>query len=62
MIETIIDHIIMEDHFLDTITSVMAIEGEDSKLPCHIKRFPSGTDRAKLIMWFRNGSETPFYT
>ena len=52
----------MEKHFLDTITSVMAIEGEDSNLPCHIKRFPSGTDRAKLIVWFKNESETPFYT
>ena len=46
----------------ETVIPVMAIFGEEARLPCLLKEFPSNVDRAKVVMWFRNGTETPFYT
>jgi hypothetical protein len=42
---------------------VRAVAGNTAKLPCRVKKFRVGEkdDREKLVMWFRNGSETPFY-
>ena len=36
--------------------------GDTAKLPCRVKKFTIGEklDRVKLVMWFRNGSETPY--
>ena len=50
--------------FLETIETVRAVAGNTAELPCRVKKFTVGDkdDRAKLVMWFRNGSETPFYT
>ena len=38
--------------------------GDIAELPCRVKKFTAGEklDRPKLVMWFRNSSETPFYT
>ena len=50
--------------FIETIQEVKVIARETAELPCKVKKFLPGEklDRAKLVMWFRNGSETPFYT
>ena len=47
--------------FLEVVRDVEGLVNEETKLPCNNVRFEFGEDRAKLIMWFRNGSETPFY-
>ena len=50
--------------FSGSIESVTAVAGNTAELPCRVNKFTLGEkdDRAKLVMWFRNGSETPFYT
>jgi len=45
----------------EVVRDVEGLVNEETKLPCNNVRFEFGEDRAKLIMWFRNGSETPFY-
>ena len=49
------------NYFLEVVRDVQGLVKESTKLPCNIVTFEYGEDRAKLIMWFRNGSETPFY-
>ena len=53
--------IFITNDFLEVVRDVEGLLNEATKLPCNIVRFEYGEDRAKLIMWFRNGSETPFY-
>ena len=47
--------------FSEVVRSVEVLHKDAAKLPCNIVKFNHGEDRAKLIMWFKNGSETPFY-
>ena len=49
-------------YIIETILQSIGIVGEDARLPCVIKQFHSDVDRPKVVMWFRNGTETPFYT
>ena len=50
--------------FSETVDSARAVAGTSAELPCRVQNFHRGeeADRAKLVMWFKNGSETPFYT
>jgi len=45
----------------DTVHVVTVMAGEMAKLPCNIKE-DNEDDRMKLVLWFRNTSDTPFYT
>ena len=45
----------------ETVRSVRVLAGAVARLPCDLVQFPMGEDRAKLVMWFRNRAETPFY-
>ena len=45
----------------DTVLQITVMAGESAHLPCHIKNMNS-EDRMKLVLWFRNVSDTPFYT
>lgn len=45
----------------DTVHVVTVIAGETAQLPCDIKKNIE-EDRMKLVLWFRNVSDTPFYT
>ena len=39
--------------------------GDSADLPCHTvisSREGANKDRLKLVLWFRNMSDTPFYT
>ena len=35
--------------------------GDMAKLPCDVT-LPNPKDRVKLVLWFRNFSDSPFYT
>ena len=37
------------------------LAGTTAEVPCFTQTFQEGEDRAKLVMWFKNSSETPFY-
>ena len=45
----------------ETVGEVVSLAGLTAQIPCDIQQFVLGEDRAKLVMWFRNNSETPFY-
>jgi len=45
----------------ETVQTVMVVAGGTAKLPCEIN-IDNPEDRAKLVLWFRNQSLTPFYT
>ena len=49
------------DSIADTVHVVTVMAGEMAKLPCNIKE-DNEDDRMKLVLWFRNTSDTPFYT
>ena len=40
--------------------TVVVLDGATAHIPCDIAREPG--DRVKLVLWFRNESDTPFYT
>ena len=49
----------------DTVDAVTVMAGDPADLPCTTtitRREPANTDRLKLVLWFRNMSDTPFYT
>jgi len=45
----------------EIVRDVEVLSGEDSVLPCTMSVFNPKEDRPKLILWFKNDSETPFY-
>ena len=44
----------------DSVSVVTVLAGATGRLPC--ETMAMGQDRLKLVLWFRNMSDTPFYT
>ena len=49
----------------ESVEEVTVMAGDSADLPCHTvisSREGANKDRLKLVLWFRNMSDTPFYT
>jgi len=47
----------------ERVDTVMVMAGDTARIPCDVhNEDTSGQDRVKLVLWFRNMSDTPFYT
>ena len=51
----------MMSYILDKVDAVFVMAGDTAKLPCDVT-IPNANDRVKLVLWFRNFSDSPFYT
>lgn len=49
-------------NFLDKVDVVSVLAGNTGHIPCDINTQSGSEDRLKLVLWFRNMSDTPFYT
>ena len=47
---------------LDKVDVVSVLAGGTAHIPCDINTQSGSEDRLKLVLWFRNMSDTPFYT
>lgn len=47
--------------FTEIVRDVKVLSGSEATLPCTLAPYDKHQDRHKLILWFLNGSETPFY-
>ena len=48
--------------FSDKVDVVSVLAGDTGHIPCDINTQSGSEDRLKLVLWFRNMSDTPFYT
>ena len=49
----------------ESVAEVTVMAGDSADLPCQTvisSREAADKDRLKLVLWFRNMSDTPFYT